>query len=146
MSGEGRPDAVAILPVYPLAELPRFLGHRLGVSDWLTMESGRLEAFTQAAGSLGGEAANLYLSLSLIPWMSAHAFVISGVRMSVNYGLNRVRFMTPAVPGVRLRGHFKLVNCEPLDGGWQMTTEVSIECEGQATPILVAETLSRRYS
>ena len=65
--------------------------------------------------------------------------------MGVNYGLNRVRFTAPVRAGSRLRGHFRLLAYEPLDGGAQLTVEVTIELEGSAKPACVAESVSRRY-
>jgi acyl dehydratase len=65
--------------------------------------------------------------------------------MGVNYGLNRVRFPAPVPVDSRLRGSFKLLAYEPLDGGAQLTIEVTMEREGSAKPVCVAESLTRRY-
>ena len=66
--------------------------------------------------------------------------------MGVNYGLNKVRFMSPVPVGSRLRAHMKLLKCDPIDnGGMQMVWEVSVEREGVAKPVCVAESLTRRY-
>jgi len=66
--------------------------------------------------------------------------------MGVNYGLNKVRFPAPVPSGSRLRGRFKLLAYEPLEGGAQLTVEVSMEREGSAKPVCVAESLARRYT
>jgi acyl dehydratase len=72
-------------------------------------------------------------------------FAVADVRMGVNYGLNRVRFVSPVKVGSRVRAHFKLLTYEPLEGGAQLTVEATIELEGSAKPACVAETVSRRY-
>jgi acyl dehydratase len=66
--------------------------------------------------------------------------------MGVNYGLNRVRFVSPVRVGSRVRGRFKLLSYEPLEGGAQLTVEATVELEGSAKPACVAETVSRRYT
>jgi acyl dehydratase len=73
-------------------------------------------------------------------------FAVADVRMGVNYGLNRVRFMAPVKVGSRLRAHFKLLTFEPLEGGAQLTVEASIEIEGAGKPACVAESVTRRYT
>jgi acyl dehydratase len=77
--------------------------------------------------------------------MAESAIEFADARMGVNYGLNKVRFPAPVPVGSRLRGHFKLVAFEPLEGGAQITMEVTMEREGSARPVCVAESLSRRY-
>jgi acyl dehydratase len=81
----------------------------------------------------------------MLPEMAASAFEVRDVRMGVNYGLNRVRFPAPVPVGSRLRGHFKLLAGEPLEGGAQLTFEVTMEREGSSKPVCVAESVSRRY-
>ena len=66
--------------------------------------------------------------------------------MGVNYGLNKVRFTAPVPVGSRLRAHLVLQACMPLDaGGMQMTWDVSVECEGAAKPVCIAQSLARYY-
>ena len=86
-----------------------------------------------------------FLTLSLLPELAASAFEIRETRMGVNYGLNRVRFPAPVPVGSRLRGHFKLLSYEPIEGGAQVTMEVTMEREGSAKPVCIAESVSRRY-
>jgi acyl dehydratase len=78
--------------------------------------------------------------------MSASAFEVRGTRMGVNYGLNKVRFPAPVPSGSRLRGHFKLLAYDPLDGGAQITVQVTMEREGSDKPVCIAESLARRYA
>jgi len=68
------------------------------------------------------------------------------VKMSVNYGLNRVRFTGPVPAGSRVRAIIKLKEYQAIDGGAQLTTEVTIEREGAAKPVCVAEAVSRRFT
>ena len=144
-----------------LADLQALVGQELAVSDWLAIEQSRIDAFAEAtgdhqwnhidpvraaAGPFGATVAHGFLTLSLIPMLSETAWAIDDVRMGVNYGLNRVRFAAPVRVGSKLRGRFKLLSYEPLDGGAQLTVEVLIEIEGCSKPACVAESLSRRYT
>ena len=144
-----------------LADLQGMVGQELAVSDWMAIEQSRIDAFAQAtgdhqwihidpvraaAGPFGATVAHGFLTLSLIPMLSETAWAIDDVRMGVNYGLNRVRFAAPVRVGSKLRGRFKLLSYEPLDGGAQLTVEVLIEIEGGSKPACVAESLSRRYT
>ncbi|MFT3666505.1 MaoC family dehydratase [Piscinibacter sp.] len=143
-----------------LEELGRELGQVVGTSDWVEVTQQRIDEFARATGDLqwihvdpvraaagpfGGTIAHGFLTLSLLPQMGESALEIGGLRMGINYGLNKVRFPAPVPVGSRLRGHFKLVGFEPIDGGAQITFEVTMEREGSAKPVCVAESLSRRY-
>ena len=77
--------------------------------------------------------------------MGASAFQVLDTRMGVNYGLGKVRFPAPVPSGSRLRGHFKLTKYEPLEGGAQLTCEITMEREGSDKPVCVAESIARRY-
>ena len=144
-----------------LAEMHALVGQDLGSSDWLVVEQDRIDRFAQATGDLqwihtdpvraaagpfGATVAHGFLTLSLVPVLSESAFTVDDVRMGVNYGLNRVRFAAPVRVGSRLRGHFKLLSCEALEGGAQMVVQATLELEGSAKPACVAETVSRRYT
>jgi acyl dehydratase len=143
-----------------LQSLQDQVGQTLGVSDWLNVEQARIDQFAQAtgdhqwihvdpqravAGPFGATVAHGFLTLSLMAVMFDTAFAIDDVRMGVNYGLNRVRFPAPVRAGSRLRGHFKLLRYEPLDGGAQITVEVTMELEGSDKPACVAESVTRRF-
>jgi acyl dehydratase len=143
-----------------LQELQGRVGEELGVSDWITVDQAQIDAFANAtgdhqwihidpvraaAGPFGATVAHGFLTLSLLPRMGASAFEVEDTRMGVNYGLNRVRFPAPVPVGSRLRGHFTLLRYEPLDGGAQLTTEVTMEREGSTKPVCVAESVARRY-
>jgi acyl dehydratase len=144
-----------------LAELQHLLGKDIGVSEWIEVTQQRIQLFADAtgdqqwihvdperakAGPFGTTIAHGFMTLSLLPEMSASAFAVADVRMGVNYGLNRVRFPAPVPAGSRLRGHFRLAKFEPLEGGAQLTIEVTMEREGSDKPVCVAESVGRRYT
>ena len=144
-----------------LAELEHLVGKELGVSDWIEVTQERIQLFADATGDhqwihldreraksgpFGTTIAHGFLTLSLLPEMSAKAFAVTDTRMGVNYGLNRVRFPAPVLSGSRLRGHFKLAKFERLEGGAQLTVEVTMEREGSDKPVCVAESVGRRYT
>ena len=143
-----------------LADLAARVGQELGTSAWVAIEQSRIDQFAQAtgdhqwihidpvraaAGPFGAPIAHGFLTLSLLPMLFESGFAIDDVRMGVNYGLNRVRFVSPVKVGSRVRGRFRLLSYEPLEGGAQLTVEATIELEGSAKPACVAESVSRRY-
>jgi acyl dehydratase len=143
-----------------LADLQPLVGRELGVSDWIIVDQQRIDRFADAtgdhqwihidpvraaAGPFGTTVAHGFLTLSLLPEMGASAFEVRDTRMGVNYGLNRVRFPAPVPSGSRLRGRFRLLGYEPIEGGAQVTVEVTIEREGATKPVCVAESVGRRF-
>jgi acyl dehydratase len=144
-----------------LFELQALVGSTLGTSDWIQIDQARIDQFAAvtgdvqwihidpvraAAGPFGTTVAHGHLTLSLVPVMVRSAFKVGDVRMTVNYGLNRVRFPAPVPVGSRLRGHFKLMTFEPLDAGAQLVVEVTTEREGHAKPVCVAESVARHFT
>jgi len=144
-----------------IAELKELVGQEIGVSDWITVTQERIQLFADAtndqqwihldverakAGPFGTTIAHGFLTLSLLPEMAASAFAVRETRMGVNYGLNKVRFPAPVPSGSRLRGHFKLIAYEPLEGGAQVTVQVTMEREGSEKPVCIAESIGRRYA
>jgi len=144
-----------------LSDLQPLVGQPLGLSDWLTVDQKRIDLFAEAtddhqwihvdpvsaaAGPFGATVAHGFLTLSLLPPLFASGFHIEGIRMGINYGLNRVRFPAPVRVGSRLRGRFKLLAYEPLEGGAQLIVEVTVEIEGSDKPACVAESVTRRYT
>jgi acyl dehydratase len=142
-------------------ELQSRVGEELAVSDWVEITQERVDRFAEATGDhqwihvdverarrdspFGGTIAHGYLTLSLLAGFAAATFDYSGSRMGVNYGLNRVRFTDPVPTGSRLRARFTLAALERIAGGMQLTFGVVVEREGSAKPVMVAETISRRY-
>ena len=144
-----------------LVEMQAMVGQNVGTSEWITVTQERVNLFADATGDhqwihvdperaakgpFGTTIAHGFLTLSLLPEMSASAMEVLDTRMGVNYGLGKVRFPAPVPVGSRLRGHFKLTKFEPLDGGAQLTVEVTMEREGSDKPVCVAESLARRYT
>src|SRR5262245_25191180 len=141
-------------------ELRRRIGQEIAVSDWMAMTQDRIDRFAdatddhqwihvdeaRAAGSpFGGTIAHGFLTLSLIPHLASETLAFPPARMSVNYGLNRVRFTAPVRAGKRVRARFELLALDDIPGGTQLTWKVTIEVEGSAKPACVAETVARRY-
>lgn len=143
-----------------LAELQALTGSNLGTSEWFHIDQARIDQFAAvtgdhqwihvdpvraAAGPFGTTVAHGYLTLSLLPVMVRTAFTIGDVSMTVNYGLNRVRFPAPVPVGSRLRGHFKLTTYEAIAGGAQVVVEVTTERDGHSKPVCVAESVARHF-
>ncbi len=145
-----------------ITDLQPLVGHDIAASDWITVDQRRIQLFADATGDrqwihvdperartgpFGTTVAHGFLTLSLLPEMETTALEIKNVRMGVNYGLNRVRFPTPVPVDSRLRGLFRLLAYETLpDGGVQLTVEITVEREGSAKPVCVAESVTRRYA
>lgn len=142
-------------------ELPSHIGEHLGYSDYLEVTQERVQLFADATGDhqwihldvekaksgpFGGTIAHGYLTLSLGPALLPQIWRVEGVKMGVNYGANRVRFMAPVPVGAKLRAGAKLMNVEPVAGGVQVTIEVTFECEGASKPSCVAEVIFRYYA
>jgi acyl dehydratase len=144
-----------------LQDLEPCVGTEVAVSPWLAVEQDRIDLFARATddhqwihvdperarqGPFGGTIAHGFLTLSLLPRLMKEALAVSGVRMSVNYGLNRVRFTSPVPSGARVRARVALAKLEKVDGGGvQLTWNVTVEREGAERPCLVAEWLVRHY-
>lgn len=143
-----------------LIDLQPLVGQEIGTSDWHTIDQQRIDQFAQAtgdhqwihvdperaaAGPFGTTVAHGFLTLSLMALMYDSAFEVRNSRMGVNYGLNRVRFTAPVPVNSRLRGRFKLLAYEAIEGGAQLTVEVTMEREGSDKPVCVAQSLTRRF-
>jgi len=145
-----------------LRELKEQIGREVAVSDWLTVTQERIDLFAEATedrqwihvdparaaaeSPFGGAIAHGYLTLSLLPRLAAETLVLPGAKLTVNYGLNRVRFPSPVRAGQRIRAHFTPAAVEDVPAGVQLTWSVTIEAEGNEKPACVAETVSRRYT
>ncbi|KWW97266.1 dehydratase [Carbonactinospora thermoautotrophica] len=142
------------------AELPAAVGAHLGYSGWLLVDQERIDAFADVtgdhqwihvdverakAGPFGDTVAHGFLTLSLLPAFLSQIISVDGVRMAVNYGLNKVRFPAPVPSGSRVRGGAELVEVQEVPGGYQVVTRVTVEREGGDKPCCVAELVSRYY-
>jgi acyl dehydratase len=134
-------------------------GDVFGPSSWIEIPQEKINAFADAtgddqwihidperaqAGPFGTTIGHGYLTLSLLPVMS-HEVIPRQGRMSINYGLNRVRFPSPVPVGSRLRGSFEVVKVEEVEGGSQVTMTATVEREGGEKPVCVAEVVFRHY-
>ncbi len=133
------------------------------VSDWVEVTQAMIDTFAEATGDhqfihvdpvraaqtpFGGTIAHGFLSLSLMPMLAARTDTpaIEGVKMGVNYGGNKVRFMQPVRSGKRVRGRFKLLKfTERKPGVWEQVQEYTLEIEGEEKPALIAEWIALVY-
>jgi acyl dehydratase len=144
-----------------LRDLAAASGTDLGRSDWHRIDQERVTAFADAtgdhqwihldperakAGPFGTTVAHGYLTLALIPMLMAEIFQVSGVRMAINYGLNRVRFPAPARTGSSVRAAATIDEVSEVPGGVQVLISVTIETDDGDKPCCVAETVSRFMS
>ena len=146
---------------HTLQDLAACVGQNVAASDWVTITQEQVNLFALATGDdqwihvdverarqgpFKAPIAHGFLTLSLLPTFFATALHVEGIGMGVNYGLNKVRFTAPVPVGSRLRAHLVLQAGMPLDaGGMQLTWDVSVECEGAAKPVCIAQSLARYY-
>jgi acyl dehydratase len=144
-------------------ELLALAGKDIGVSEWMLIDQDRVNKFAEATGDFqfihvdperakltpfGGPIAHGFLSLSLLPVLSAQADLprLEGVKMGVNYGGNKTRFIAPVKVGKRVRGHFKMLEVEEKrPGQFQQTMEFTLEIEGEDKPALMAEWITQIF-
>lgn len=144
-------------------ELKTLVGSSIGTSDWLTIDQAMIDKFAEATGDhqfihvdaekakltpFGGTIAHGFLSLSIMPVLTAMTDMprLDGIKMGVNYGGNKTRFLSPVRSGKRVRGHFKLLEIEEKrPGQWQQTVEYTLEIEGEDKPALIAEWISQFF-
>ena len=143
------------MPLASLAEIEGCIGDEVGVSGWISVDQSRIDAFAEATEDrqfihvdpdsakltpFGGTIAHGFLSLSLISRMGAEAMLMpEGLKMAVNYGLDRVRFLAPVKSGKRVRGRFVLQSVEEkAPGQVLMRHHVTVEIAGEDKPALSA--------
>ena len=144
------------MPIASIEDIQSKVGSEVGISDWILIDQARIDAFAQitedpqfihidpeaaAKTPFGGTIAHGFLTLSLLSRMAADAMLRpEGVKMGVNYGFERVRFMAPVRSGKRVRGRFTLARFEEKrPGQWQFVHNVTVEIEGEEKPALVAD-------
>lgn len=149
------------MPIASLDEIRAQVGQEVGTSSWLTVDQPRIDAFADAtedrqfihvdpaaaATPFGGTIAHGFLSLSLLSRMAAEATLLpEGLKMAVNYGFDRVRFLAPVRSGKRVRGRFTLDSVDQkAPGQWLMRHTVTVEIEGEDKPALTAEWLGLMF-
>jgi len=144
-----------------LADMQTKVGESIGTSDWLLIDQDRINHFADTtddhqfihvnpemakATPFGGTIAHGFLTLSLLVPMMETAVEKPAVQMTVNYGFDKVRFLSPVKSGKRVRGHFKLLElAEKRTGQWQQKIEVTVEIEGEDKPALIAEWILQHF-
>ncbi len=145
------------------ADLQATVGTDLGVSDWITIKQDRVNQFADVTedhqfihvnpemaklSPFGGPIAHGFLTLSLLSKFSEQgSLVVDGVKMGVNYGFEKVRFLAPVKVGKKVRGHFKLKAAdEKRPGQYLLTYEVTVEIEGEEKPALIADWLAMQFT
>ena len=149
-----------MVTVNGLDELKGLVGKDLGHSSWLEVTQERVNTFADAtddhqwihvdvekakAGPFGGPIAHGYLTLSLVIPLFGELLKVDGVKMGVNYGLEKVRFPHPVPVGSKIRLNAKVVSVEDVPGGTQSTFDFTVEIDGVAKPACVARTVYRQY-
>ena len=150
------------MPLASLDEIRGWVGKEVGVSAWIDVDQPRIDAFAEATEDrqyihvdpeaaaktpFGGTVAHGFLSLSLLSRMGAEAMLLpNGLRMAVNYGLDRVRFLAPVRAGSQVRGRFRLDSVEEKAPGQVLLRHtVTVEIEGEDKPALIAEWLGLMF-
>jgi acyl dehydratase len=142
-------------------ELKAAVGTEIGVSDWLTVDQDRINTFADATGDhqwihvdperaakgpYGRTIAHGFLTLSLLVPLANQAVSVGGIRMGLNYGLNKVRFISPVPVDSRIRARVTLDGVTDIAGGIQVGRAVTIELEGADKPACVALSIARYLS
>lgn len=141
-------------------EMAAKVGENIGSSEWVEISQERINQFADATGDhqfihvdpekakmtpFGGTIAHGFLTLSMIPYLTANSNIarLDGLKMAVNYGGNKTRFLTPVRSGKRIRAHWKLLEMvEKRPGQWQQTNEITVEIEGEDKPAFICEWIS----
>jgi acyl dehydratase len=137
------------------------IGQEIGVSEWMLIDQARVNGFAEVTGDhqwihvdverakrespFGGPIAHGYLTVSLLAKFAGECIAVDGIKLAVNYGLNRVRFASPVKVGSRVRARFILAAVDDIAGGAQMTWQATVEIDGGEKPACIAEMLTRWY-
>jgi acyl dehydratase len=135
-------------------------GTQLGPTDWLEVTQDRVNLFADATddhqwihvdperaanGPFGGTIAHGLLTLSLLPHLTHQMYTVDNVAMAINYGYNKVRFITPVRVGAKIRARAEISKVDKLDGAVQATVTTTVEIEGSEKPAAVAESIARFF-
>jgi acyl dehydratase len=141
-----------------LNEFAAAQGSQLGHTEWMEISQDRVNLFADATddhqwihvdpakaadGPFGGTIAHGLLTLSLLPHFSHELYRVNGITLAVNYGYNKVRFITPVKVGARIRASGEVTAINQLEGAVQATTTITVEIEGSEKPAAVAESIIR---
>jgi len=149
------------MTVVNLTQLRELVGHEVATSDWLVVSQDRIDAFADATDDhqwihvdaqraktetpFGTTIAHGFLTLSLLSVLMRGTLIVEGLRMTLNYGLNRVRFVSPVPCGSRIRARIALGKVEDVGDSTQATWNITIEREGSDKPSMIAEWIVRYY-
>ena len=150
-----------MIEIESVEKLGELVGREVALSEWVEVSQERINAFAETTedrqwihvdperagreSPFGGTIAHGFLTLSLLSEMGRTAMKVGGVRMGINYGLGRVRFVSPVPAGSRIRGRFTLAALKEIGDGAEVTWKVTVEREGGDKPCCVAEWLVRYY-
>ncbi|HTI75466.1 MAG TPA: MaoC family dehydratase [Mycobacterium sp.] len=141
-----------------LEEFVAAQGSQLGPTDWLEVTQERVNLFADAtddhqwihvdperaaSGPFGGPIAHGLLTLSLLPHFTSQMYTVENIAMAINYGYNKVRFITPVKVGAKIRARAEVTKVDQLDGAVQATLTTTVEIEGSDKPAAVAESIVR---
>jgi acyl dehydratase len=145
-----------------LQDMAAKVGENIGTSDWFLMDQARINAFADITEDhqfihvdvekakltpFGGTIAHGFLTVSMLAPMMESCGTRVEAQMSVNYGFNKLRMLSPVKSGSRIRGQFKLLEMiEKRPGQWQQTVEVTVEIEGQEKPAMLAEWIFQHFA
>ncbi|OHV05448.1 MaoC family dehydratase [Mycobacterium talmoniae] len=141
-----------------LNELAHAQGEQLGPTDWMEVRQDRVNLFADATndhqwihvdpdraagGPFGGTIAHGLLTLSLLPHFMHQLYRVENITMAINYGFNKVRFITPVPVGARVRAHSEIADITKLEGAVQATLVTTVEADGAQKPAAVVESIVR---
>ena len=145
-----------------VAELAAVAGQEIGHSEWVTITQEEVNLFADATGDhqwihvdperaakgpFGTTIAHGFMTLSLLPRLQHEIYTVNGIKLAINYGLNKVRFPAPVPVGSKVRARSSLVKVEDLgDGAVQATMSTTVDIEGAPKPACVAESIVRYIS
>jgi acyl dehydratase len=150
------------LAINSIDEAKSLINQQVGVSDWVTITQQMIETFAgvsedyqwihvdpvraKAESPFGAPIAHGFLTLSKLTQLATSGTEVKlGAKTLINYGFNKIRFVSPVVSGSRIRGHFTLGGVKEIEGGYELSWIVTVEVEGGTKPAVVAEWLCRGY-
>lgn len=146
--------------VIALADLSRFAGKEIGTSQWLEMDQDRIDRFAEAtadyqwihvdteraaSGPFGTTIAHGFLTLSLISSFTSEILKVEGIARTINYGANRLRFLTPVRPGDKIRSRLEILRVEDFKGGVKVENRSTVEIDGAERPACIVEGIAVHY-
>ena len=150
------------LAVESLEKAKAILNQEVGISEWVTISQWDIDRFAELSSDnqwihvdaeraktespFGSTIAHGFLTLSKLTQLASSATEVTlGAKTLINYGFNKVRFVSPVLSGSRVRGHFKLTDAREIEGGYELIWNVTVEVEGREKPAVVAEWIGRGY-